>query len=82
MAFVCFVFVLYHNEKKVIGRTELILIQHRQRKRIDDWKSLLIIQVNGFPPLCFIDVAACVEGVCLCSHSGIFTIVPVFIIIY
>lgn len=50
MAFVCFVFVLCQNEKKRIGRTRLILIQNPQRRRIDDWKNSLIIEVNEFTP--------------------------------
>lgn len=67
----CFCFVC-HNEKKLIGRTQLILIQRRRRRRIDGWKSSLIIEVNGFTPLCFIAAA---EGVCLFSQSGTFTVV-------
>lgn len=38
-AFVCFVFVLRRYEENLIRRAELIHVQHRRRRRIDDWKT-------------------------------------------
>lgn len=45
-AFVCFAFVLGHNETNLIGRACLILIQYQQSRRTDEWKSSQIIEVN------------------------------------